>query len=206
MGKYQSREYYDSIFATQKEGVRYTSPWPLNTEWYPRLIEVARLIDKNRTVVDLGCGFGILAGVLNWVNHTGRYRGYDFAKETIVWVNEQHAYKTIHPNARFLHADFTKEIDFIHTEENPTVVMCELLEHIPNDQEVVSNLPQGTDIIITLPTFDDPGHVRWFTSPESIRARYGQYIDFKYCGELYQGDHYLHQERTTRWLAIGECK
>jgi len=59
--------------------------------------------------------------------------------------------------------------------QRPTAaVACELLEHITEDLAVLDLLrAHSIPLVATLPAFDDAGHVRYFTHPSRIRARYG---------------------------------
>jgi hypothetical protein len=51
------------------------------------------------------------------------------------------------------------------------------LEHVEADVPFVEQIPAGTRLVFTVPTFDDPGHVRWFNSSQEISDRYGKFID-----------------------------
>ena len=57
------------------------------------------------------------------------------------------------------------------------VIVCtEVLEHVPEDLEVIGCWPHGKVVIATVPNFDSPYHVRFFQDAEAVRARYRQVI------------------------------
>ena len=210
MGKQQNKDYYDSIFATQRESVRYQPPWPLQTEWYSRLQEVARLIFKSHNVLDLGCGFAILAGILEHTGHKGSYTGIDFAEETLQWVGDLHAVTPIHHDFLLLYRDLNHGgVPIMDDLGDTTVVMAEYLEHVEDDLSIFESIKEAApnaDIIITLPSFDDPGHVRWFETRQEIYNRYKYVLDIASIGPIYLEGHYCFEPVTRRWLMWGKIR
>jgi len=67
---------------------------------------------------------------------------------------------------------YTKEI-YRHN----LVIAAEFLEHVDDDMAVLDNIREGTAIILTLPSFDDPAHVRFFQTRKQLRYRYYTRID-----------------------------
>ena len=69
----------------------------------------------------------------------------------------------------------------------PNIGMCkvpeprlEVLEHINDDLGLISILPDNAFIVLSVPNFDDPGHVRWFDNPEQAAERYISLIEFEF--------------------------
>ena len=58
------------------------------------------------------------------------------------------------------------------------VLAVDMLEHVEDDFGIIGQIKKGTPFIFTLPTFDDPAHVRWFRHPEEIYERYISHIGF----------------------------
>ena len=50
-------------------------------------------------------------------------------------------------------------------------MLIETLEHL-DDLQVIENIPQGKNIIFSVPTFDDPAHVRVYPSENFIKNRF----------------------------------
>ena len=57
-----------------------------------------------------------------------------------------------------------------------TYIFCEILEHIERDLELLALVPVGKQVIITVPSFDDPGHVRYFSDLAHALARYECFV------------------------------
>jgi len=53
----------------------------------------------------------------------------------------------------------------------------EVLEHIRDDRAIINNIKKETDMIFTLPTFNDPAHIRIFRKLSDIKKRYSHDID-----------------------------
>jgi hypothetical protein len=61
-----------------------------------------------------------------------------------------------------------------------TVYICsEVLEHLADDRAVISAVPTGHRLILSVPNFHDHAHVRVFADFNDIRERYGDLLDFR---------------------------
>ncbi len=69
------------------------------------------------------------------------------------------------------------KINCLLVDDEPSAL--EVLEHIRDDLAVIDNIREGADIIFSLPTFDDPAHVRKFKKPGDIQKRYCYGIDIR---------------------------
>ncbi len=99
------------------------------------------------SMLDIGCGQGKLS------SHIDRYSGFDMVANP------------------YLVAD-------IYTYEYPdkdVYVLLEVLEHLTRDKEVLGKIPSGKEVIFSVPSFDDPAHVRVFTEA-IVRWRYRDLI------------------------------
>lgn len=146
--KEEDAKYYDDIFMTH----------PSNTRYQPIYRKIAQ-IAGDRKVLDIGCGSAKLQ------EHIKNYQGFDFIPNVIaelqgkgvdVWMGD------IHDVSNFKEADL--------------YVSIEVLEHIIKDVVVVGNIPEGKDVILSLPSFGGRGHVRKYTEQYAI-DRYKDLLD-----------------------------
>lgn len=110
---------------------------------------VGRMVGK-KTMLDIGCGQAKLSEYIK------NYDGFDMAKNP---------YKV---------ADiYTHEYG-----DYAAYVLLEVLEHLARDTEVLDKIPVGKEVIFSVPSFDDPAHVRVFTE-DIVRWRYRDLINFR---------------------------
>ena len=78
-------------------------------------------------------------------------------------------------------------------------VFCEVLEHITEDFAVLSKVPAGCRVIITVPTMDSESHVRHFPRQEDAVLRYTGLIDIEEAKTIDLNDKSMwHLLRGTR--------
>ena len=129
-------------------------------------------INKTDTVLDIGCGTGQLAcmikdyGIINYI-------GIDFSSTAIRIAKE-----------KCLEGDFICEDIFnssiIEKLEYDTVVSTEFFEHIENDFDIlkrIQKLQKHIKLLISVPDFKAPNHVRYFKNQDQIYNRYESYIN-----------------------------
>jgi len=124
-------------------------------------------LDRETQILEVGCGVGQFANMLfdyGFLNYTG----FDFAAEGIALAkknNPEHA-------DRFFVADaFQTEL---MEKQYGLIIAFEVLEHIQKDLELINKIQPGTKILLSVPNFNDPYHVRCFASEKEVRDRYGQ--------------------------------
>jgi SAM-dependent methyltransferase len=165
MGEYQPREWYEETYRKQKKHLRarYRPPWPAYSNWHLRMPALARMIRPEEKVLDVGCGSGILAAVL-WHErkHRGEYIGIDWSETQITRAIAGNK-KSGHQTARFLRDDILKPEFWDSHWEGHVVVVAEILEHLEDDIGFLEGCPMGAQVLITVPTRDDPSHVRVFS-------------------------------------------
>lgn len=173
MGKEQSASYYDAIYSKSKE---YEKPW-YESRYLRVWQRMAQKFDKDRHILDLGCGVGQAAQMLLQEGFK-RYRGVDFSLEAILKARS----KTIEPSYMFICEDLFAYVagydtDFYGISQ---VFISETLEHISDDTGLLRLLAQkfpASRIAISVPTFDDTSHVRVFKSVTEAKDRYKPFID-----------------------------
>ena len=184
MGIEQPATYYDKIWQ------RWERPSVLD----PRSVLYAKAAAwamRWEAVIDLGCGPGVVPGILNSWEWQGRYLGIDFSAVAIDKCNARNLPE------RFLFAQ-ASIVGSQHNYDRPTV-MVEVLEHIQDDLGVLGNVATGTPVFVTVPNFDDAGHVRHFAKFDDVFSRYGSMIEIEYATTIKKGP-------TTRWYLIEGVK
>ncbi len=118
-------------------------------------------------VIDLGCGPGQFAEIMNSVNDKIEYIGYDFSDVAI----SRAKLKNI-PNCSFSVKDlynYSLEDDFIKSQ---AYVCLEVLEHLEGDLSLLEKIPKGKEIFFSVPNYDSSGHVRVFKNRKEVLDRY----------------------------------
>lgn len=128
------------------------------------------LLDRNTEIFEIACGVGQFA---NFLFDTGfkNYKGFDFAAEGVKIAKESNPE---HQDKFFVADAFeTPEV----AEKHDLVICFEMLEHINKDLELLSRIPSGTKLLLSVPNFDDPNHVRYFLSEQEVYDRYSKVVN-----------------------------
>lgn len=143
-------EYYDELFENNPDMSRYE-------EIYKKVAEIV----GDDSVLDVGCGLAQLS------NYVKNYQGFDIAQKTIekkqeegldVWVGSA------------LEKENYKNADYY--------VFLEVLEHIQKDREALESISGPQKILLSVPSFDDASHVRFFDE-NFLKKRYEDILDIK---------------------------
>lgn len=134
--------------ASYYEGIYEKNPEGAHKRYAKIYDQVANYVGE-RTVLDIGCGQGRLGEYIR------NYDGFDMVKNP---------YRV----ADIYSHDYG---------DYDVYVLLEVLEHLQRDTEVLRKVPVGKEIIFSVPSFDDPSHVRMFTE-EIVRWRYRDLIRF----------------------------
>lgn len=141
--------------------------------YYPMYHAVLKVLQNKKVenVLEVGCGSGAFAHMLFEKTHIG-YRGFDFSPVAV----EKAKRRTSKENAFYV-------ADALNAENYATlsssIICTEVLEHIPNDLELVSIWPAGTFCVCSVPNFDSTYHERFFRSEAEVAERYGKLLDIK---------------------------
>jgi SAM-dependent methyltransferase len=165
--KEAENSYYDRVFL---EGSDFSVHYKLSsyfTAWTQALYFLRKI--ENPDILEVGCGTGQMAHYLFDEGYR-KYKGFDFSEVAIEKARQVVTMDFVSGNA----------LDKQNYEGDYNTVIClEVLEHLNRDLQVIDNIPDETWMIFSVPTFDEPSHVRWFTSEHQIKSRYFKYIDIK---------------------------
>ena len=146
-------DYYDRIYAHPYPTGRYNLIYKQVGEW----------LSPDDEVLDLGCGQADIVKFLPTTN----YIGLDFSAQAIAKAKKHgigHAFVVDIRNLQGFQAD---------------VILCtEVLEHIDDDVDLLRKISPGTRVIFSVPSFEDPAHVRLYDEP-LMRLLYQKLLDIK---------------------------
>lgn len=132
-------------------------------------MNLLRNVDRSTAILEIGCGAGQFANML-FDNGFTNYMGFDYSAEAVSLAKKNNPQKA----DRFCVADaFQTEL----MEEQYGLVICfEVLEHVQKDLELLQRICSGTRMLLSVPNFNDPYHVRYFCSAEEVRERYQKVV------------------------------
>ena len=172
MGQELDAAHYDGVWKRGGHRGIYHLPHrqsPYHALWMVGVEHVKAL--RPQRVIDLGCGSGHFAELLaGAAEFDFSYVGYDFSPVAV-----EIATRRLSADARFRFEvqDLTSDLAL----EPAMYVSFEFMEHIESDLGVLSRLPPGSQVCLSVPSYDSAGHVRHFDSGEAANARYGSLIE-----------------------------
>lgn len=119
------------------------------------------------TVLDLGCG---TAEMQKYVKD---YHGIDFSKEAVKIAN----------NSSVKVGNILEE----PLGDYDTYLLLEVLEHINEDKGLLERIPSGKQVILSVPSFADPSHVRIYDRL-MVTERYKDLLDIQQVIPYYWSD------------------
>lgn len=124
-------------------------------------------LKRDISILEIGCGAGQFANMLFDSGFTN-YIGFDYAEEGVVLAKQNNPEQA----GRFFVGDaFQTEL----MEKQYGLVICfEVLEHVQNDLTLLQRIRSGTKMLLSVPNFDDPYHVRYFKNEHEVRERYSK--------------------------------
>jgi 2-polyprenyl-3-methyl-5-hydroxy-6-metoxy-1,4-benzoquinol methylase len=121
--------------------------------------------DKHTEILDIGCGTGQLLDMLKFKGYNN-ISGFDFSDEAVKIANTN--YPDIH---------IYKDNLYEHEVNTDVIVCTEVLEHIEKDCEMLEQWSRLVDqVVLTVPDFNDPSHLRYFQDCDDVALRYGKYF------------------------------
>lgn len=162
MGEVKQASYYDQVYSKQIIGV--PRAMTLINHWADRAL---RHIDGG-SVLDLGCGLGVLADKIK----DAEYTGVDFCKVAIGYAKKHCRNK----HAKFVLADILKFAREIEDGSFDTVVLSEVLEHLEHPEDIVREAKRiaRIQIIVDVPMASpNPAHVKHIWSVADLQRLFG---------------------------------
>lgn len=167
MSSEKPSSYYDDHFEKEHSfRVHYRQSF-YYVHWTQVIVFLRKIPDP--VILEIGCGTGQFAEYLKDEKFTN-YRGFDFSQTAIDLARKRVSMNFLQGNA----LDPTMYAAFFNT-----VICLEVLEHIEADLQILKTLPEGVHIIFSVPNFDAPSHVRWFTSERELKKRYFKHVDIR---------------------------
>lgn len=163
----QPSSYYNGIY---KKSDKYKLDWTksMYLKLWQKIIEhLDERDNKDQKIIDAGCGTGQLLAMLN--HHGFKHAiGFDYS-QTAIEIAQQ-----IFPQIKCAHGDIFN-VDFKGFD---TVIATEVMEHIQNDEAIIRKIVDAgvKTVIISVPTFDDKAHVRFFEGIYDTGGRYGKFF------------------------------
>lgn len=156
---------YDEMFEEGGFGGAFDLPYR-HSCYYPMYQAVVAELRKHHVseILEVGCGSGAFAHML--VELGGYcYKGFDFSQVGV----DKAIRRTSRPEIFYV-ADALCEDNY--RDFGGAIVCTEVLEHIPNDLELVSRWPSGKLCVCSVPNFDSPYHERFFRRTDDVLKRY----------------------------------
>ncbi len=162
-----NKDFYDHLYLVDDR----TYERPLTSPYYALYAEARRAVQAAgpRVVLEVGCGSGVLAGML--IEAGVSYTGFDFSSTAVEKA------KARRPEGDFFVGDATDPA--VYERPYDGIVCCEVLEHIDGDLNAVELWRSGAICICSVPNFDGEHHVRFFESEEAIMTRYNKFLDIR---------------------------
>lgn len=162
--KERDNTWYDFAYKKSCDNKTEYSYDPDKCIYYNLWAKIIDFLTTEERVIDFGCGVGQFSklAVKNRINYI---LGIDFSDFAISKAKEDN------PDIQFMCKNLYDE-DIFLMKDFDTAIFCEVLEHISDDIGVISKIPSGKRVIITLPTFNAESHVRYFLNTKEISDRY----------------------------------
>jgi len=96
--------------------------------------------------------------------------------------------KSLELPCEFILGNIKDPIIYTNYTSRDIFVCLEVLEHVSDDYSVLDNIPKSSDVILSLPSGNSAGHVRYFPSMGNVIERYEKQLIFytqKQIGVLY---------------------
>ena len=153
---------------------------------YKAIHELIGKLVGNSVALDVGCGTAELQKYIK------QYYGFDFSKEAIKIANN--------PNVWVGDVYDEKNYDDCGIE---IFVITEVLEHV-DDKKVLANVPKGKKVICSVPSFDDPSHLRTYNR-ETVDIRIGEFLNITKVHRFnWRGKWELGGKDTTSYILLIE--
>lgn len=171
------------------EGFKSASPWYL--KWYDKKHierkewiqeELDHLLSKEKVLVDIGCGSGYFA--IKNAHKVKKAIGVDVSEEYLKYARQNAEERDVEDKCSFVNCDLCA----LDVEEDSVVLCTQVLEHIENEVETLTNISDiGSTLVITVPgmrpTFEKLRKLIWPDTDPSGHYRNYTIQQFRKCLE-----------------------
>lgn len=126
-------------------------------------------LNRDTSILEIGCGPGQFANML-FDNGFTNYIGFDYAAEGVALAKQNNPERA----NQFVVGDAFQT--GLMEKEYGLVICFEVLEHVQNDLELLQRIRPGTQMLLSVPNFNDPYHVRYFKNKDEVWERYSQVV------------------------------
>ena len=126
-------------------------------------------LERDISILEIGCGAGQFANML-FDNGFTNYVGFDYAAEGVALAKQNNPERA----GQFVVGDAFQT--GLMEKEYGLVICFEVLEHVQNDLELLQRIRPGTQMLLSVPNFNDPYHVRYFKNKDEVWERYSQVV------------------------------
>jgi len=166
MNKEKNSKWYDNHYCKFfSKGGKYDTEYK-DSVYFDLWSKIIDLVNDNESIADFGCGVGQFASFATSENK--KYvLGVDFSSVAVkeAKLNNQNIQNVFVCSNLFDSSIYTSC-------EYDVAVFCEVLEHIEKDKEILSLVPAGKKVIVSLPLYDALSHVRFFLDEKDVIKRY----------------------------------
>lgn len=156
--------------------------------------KVASFISPGEYVVDIGCGPGqVMELMLD--RGVGRYAGIDLSPVAISEACRRLSQRPDQDKVKLCCEDVFESEPL---PKGDKYVMIEILEHLSNDLSLLRKVPEGKDVVITVPSFLGGSHVRKFDTADQVALRYSQLVSCRSVEALAHGSGQIFVLNGTR--------
>lgn len=128
-------------------------------------------------VADLGCGAGNFVSVM-----TKRSQ----RPEMYVGIDSNHSNvsiaKAAYPGWKFIYGDFTNERVKAEYERYGAYLMLDVVDAMEDDVDFFLGLPEGKQVLFSMPKFEKEGSLRWMPENTDIYDRYSSVMQIRSIG------------------------
>ena len=162
---------YDDSYKLGGAGDNYHKPYR-QSFYYPSwqlAMSCLLPLDRDTSILEIGCGPGQVAKML-FDNGFTNYIGFDNAAEGVALAKQNNPERA----NQFVVGD-AFQTDLMEKEYG-LVICFEVLEHVQNDLTLLQRIRPGTRVLLSVPNFNDPYHVRYFKNKDEVWERYSQVV------------------------------
>jgi len=184
----KSRSFYDSTYSASLD---YSLP-PHESQYFECWQLASRWLSDSNKFADFGCGVGQFVEYALSEGKSFVY-GVDFSEVAIQFARERNPSVVDHFYVRDLRDPHTYTIlDF------DVAILLEVLEHVRDDLAVLQHIPVGRTVILSVPSFGNSAHVRYFPNLDAANDRYSSVLNIS------QSISVPISSNSTLWLLKGE--